>query len=96
MQAGGAAGAALSLIDQEVVYLDPSIARIEPVLCSGCGQCIEACPYAAIYRVDGYVEVDSTLCKGCGSCAGACPPKAVTLINFRDRQLIAEIAGVLQ
>jgi heterodisulfide reductase subunit A len=96
VQGGGAAGAALSLIDQEVVFLTPSIAKIEPTLCAGCGQCVTACPSEAIFVVDGCAEVNAYQCKGCGTCAGACPSKAMTLINYDDRQLIAELLGALQ
>jgi heterodisulfide reductase subunit A2 len=96
MQAGGAAGAALSLIDQDVVFLDPAIAKAEQSLCAGCGQCVKACPYEALQVVDGYANVDSYQCKGCGTCAGACPNKAMTLTHYDDRQLIAELLGALQ
>ncbi|MFN2143696.1 MAG: FAD-dependent oxidoreductase [Anaerolineales bacterium] len=96
IQAGGAAGVALSLIDQEIVYLDPSIAVVDAELCSRCGQCVEACPYGAISLNGICADVNETLCKGCGTCAGACPSKAVTLIKFDDRQLLEELVGLLR
>lgn len=94
-QAGGAAAAALSLMDQGVIALDPSIAAVEASFCSGCGQCAAACPYQAIGLVNNVAQVNGFLCKGCGTCAAACPNKAVTLIHFDDRELVAEIIGAL-
>lgn len=94
-QAGGAAAAALSLIDQGVISLEPAIAMVNSLNCAGCGQCVFACPYGAIELHEGIAAVNSYLCKGCGTCAGSCPNKAMTLIHFDDRQLVAELIGVL-
>ncbi len=94
-QAGGAAGAALSLMDQGVIALDPSIAEVNQLLCAGCGQCVNACPYQAIELSDGHAKINDYLCKGCGTCAAACPNKAMSLLHFDDRTLVAEIMGAL-
>jgi heterodisulfide reductase subunit A len=94
-QAGAAAAAALSLMDQGVISLDPSIAIVETQLCAGCGQCREACPYKAIDLENARAKVNSFLCKGCGTCAGTCQSKAITLIHFDDRILVAEMIGAL-
>jgi heterodisulfide reductase subunit A len=94
-QAGAAAAAALSLIDQGTIALDPSIAEVNAALCAGCGQCIEACPYAAVALEAGIALVNEYLCKGCGTCAAACPNKAMSLIHYDDREIIAEMIGAL-
>lgn len=94
-QAGAAAAAALSLMDQGVIALDPSIAEVLILRCTGCGQCAAACPYKAIELEKGTAKVNGYLCKGCGTCAAACPNKAVTLIHYDDRELVAEIIGML-
>ena len=95
-QAGAAAAAALSLIDQGTIALDPSIADVNSLRCAGCGQCTNACPYGAIELRDGAAVVNGFLCKGCGTCAGACPNKALTLIHYDDRQIINEMIGALK
>jgi heterodisulfide reductase subunit A len=95
VQAGGAAAAALSLIDQGIIALDPSVAEANRALCAGCGQCIASCPYGAISLENGVAVVNAYQCKGCGTCAGACPNKAISLIHYTDRQIIAELAGAL-
>ncbi len=94
-QAGGAAAAALSLIDQGTIALEPVIAKVTAALCSGAGHCVEACPYGAIELVNGVAVVNGYMCKGCGTCAAACPNKAVTLIHFDDQQIVAEMMGAL-
>jgi heterodisulfide reductase subunit A len=94
-QAGAAAAAALSLMDQGVIALDPSIAEVLIACCSGCGQCSAACPYKAISLDKGTANINGYLCKGCGTCAAACPNKAITLIHYDDRELVAELTGML-
>jgi len=94
-QAGGAAAAALSLIDQGEISLDPFIAEVNRSLCAGCGQCTETCPYKAIQVESGSAGVNGFLCKGCGTCAATCPNKAITLIHYDDRQIVSEMIGAL-
>jgi heterodisulfide reductase subunit A len=95
-QGGGAAAAALSLLDQGTVVMDPSVARVDPKLCAGCGQCTTACPYEAINIENGAAVVNVYNCKGCGTCAATCTNKAMSLIHFKDQQLVAELIGALR
>jgi len=94
-QSGGAAAAALSLIDQGCIALDPVISEINSNLCTGCGLCAASCPYLAISLKERTATVNGFLCKGCGTCAAACPNKAVSLIHYDDRQLVNELVGIL-
>ena len=94
-QAGGAVAVALSMIDQGTIALEPSIAAVETLYCAGCGQCVAACPYLAIEITDGVAVVNEYSCKGCGTCAAVCPNKAMKLIHYSDRQIVAEMIGAL-
>ncbi len=94
-QAAGAAAAALSLIDQGAIVLEPSVALVDTARCAACGQCAAACPYEAIRIEDGAATVNAYLCKGCGTCAAACPNKAMTLIHYNDEQIVNELLGAL-
>jgi heterodisulfide reductase subunit A len=94
-QAGAAAAMALSMMDMGKWTLEPSIAQVDVERCSGCGECVLACPYTAIELVEGRAQVSETLCKGCGICVGHCLPKAIRLLHFTDEQLVAEMQGAL-
>lgn len=49
--------------------------------CLGFGDCIEVCPFGAIYiNKYGIAEVDSLKCTGCGLCVKACPQKIIKLV----------------
>lgn len=95
---GGAAGAAvLSLIDRGTVEVESATAFVMEERCSGCRICNELCPYTAITfnEEEGVSEVNEVLCKGCGTCVSACPSGAILGKHFTDKQLLAEIEGVL-
>lgn len=45
---------------------------------SGCSNCIEACPAAAIASDGERIDVNPSLCQGCGSCTVVCPSGAIS------------------
>ncbi|MBW1943808.1 MAG: FAD-dependent oxidoreductase [Deltaproteobacteria bacterium] len=96
-QASGAAAKALALATRGKVDISPTISWIDPDLCAGCQTCINLCPYTAIEfderrRVS---VVNEALCKGCGSCSGFCPSGAARSKHFNNRQIFAEIEGIM-
>jgi heterodisulfide reductase subunit A2 len=95
-QASGAAAQALVLLSKGEVDIDPAVAEVIREKCSGCGECILACPYHAIERVDGKAQVNVALCKGCGTCVGACLAKAIIGHHFTDEELVAQIEGIFE
>jgi len=97
VQAAAAAARMLATISKGVVEIDPVRAEIDEQYCSGCRVCNALCPYNAIdYVADQNVSrVNSALCKGCGTCVAACPAGAITGYGFNDRQIYAELEGVL-
>jgi len=44
--------------------------------CTGCGQCVPACPNQAIRVENGRSHTKRNLCIGCGKCADTCPNEA--------------------
>ncbi|MBW2060315.1 MAG: CoB--CoM heterodisulfide reductase iron-sulfur subunit A family protein [Deltaproteobacteria bacterium] len=95
--ASGAAAKALALATRGTVTVSPATAWIDPDICSGCLTCRELCVYSAIefdeYR--GVCVVNETVCKGCGSCAAFCPSNAAQIKHFTEKQIFAEIEGLL-
>jgi heterodisulfide reductase subunit A len=95
-QASGAAARAMVLLSKGEIDIDPAVAEVDREKCSGCGECLLACPYNAIERVEGKAQVNIALCKGCGTCVGACLAKAITGHHFTDEELIAQIEGIFE
>ena len=95
-QAQAAAGRAATVLSQKFVMVEPMVSAVDQELCIGCGLCEATCSFGAVHleKVEGkgYRAVNvSASCKGCGLCAAACPQKAIDMIHFRDRQIIAVI-----
>ena len=96
-QASGAAVKSLSLATLGEVEIAPVVSWIDPDICAGCQTCIELCPYTAIeYNARmGVSIVNEALCKGCGSCAGFCPSGAAQVKHFNEKQIFAELEGII-
>jgi heterodisulfide reductase subunit A len=96
-QAKGAAAEALALSSFGKVSVAPMISAIDPDICIGCQVCIGLCAYSAIEfnPLKSISEVNEAVCKGCGSCAAYCPSGAAKVRHFTDRQIFAEIDGLL-
>lgn len=92
-QASGAAAKVLSLFSQRQMVQEPTIAFVDPAICSGCGLCIPACPYEARLMHDWQhiAVVNTALCQGCGACTMVCPNKASQVRNLTPRQVLAMV-----
>jgi heterodisulfide reductase subunit A len=97
-QGESAAAAVLSKIARGEYITEPTKAEIEDDLCSGCKNCIGLCPYLAIsYDEEKEIaKIDSALCQGCGVCVASCPSGAIIHKGYTDKQIFAEIEGVLE
>ncbi len=38
-------------------------------------------------------EIETAMCHGCGICASECPAKAIELMHYKDRQVLAKTSA---
>ena len=57
---------------------DESI-KIDTDLCTGCGSCMDVCPFNNIELAEGKAVYAGETCISCGHCAAACPQVAIRL-----------------
>ena len=55
--------------------------RVNEATCTGCGDCVAACPPGAIALAAGRATIDEARCADCGSCADACPQGAIVIAD---------------
>lgn len=92
---------ATHFLRQERIKVDTPIASIDAALCTGCGNCPQVCPTAAIHleKRDGILslsQVDELRCIGCGNCVVVCPVKAITLPGWDNIDIPAQISAALR
>jgi heterodisulfide reductase subunit A len=100
-QAYRAAAKALRYLSEEQIDSDTAPAMVLENLCTGCGSCVEACPFQAVAMDEregalSVSRIDPLLCKRCGNCAVVCPVKAIVMEPYTDRELIAQIDAALR
>jgi heterodisulfide reductase subunit A len=96
-QALAAAGRALTVLSRSHISAHAATARVNDERCTGCGLCVEVCPYGAIELdpAGDTAVVNALLCKGCGSCAATCFSGAIDVSGFSNRQIIREFEELL-
>lgn len=51
--------------------------KVNPELCTGCGNCVDVCPTQAISFVDGKAFINEDECANCRVCENECPVEAI-------------------
>jgi heterodisulfide reductase subunit A len=97
MQSEAAAERALVLLGQERVFAPSIVSLVNERRCSGCGLCVEACPYGArVFDEERMIAVvKEALCQGCGVCASICPSGAAYLRGYTNDDVMAMIEQVV-
>lgn len=105
-QAGAAAVKAIGVLAKDKLKGNPCTAGPNELLCNGCSQCANVCPYGAITYVEKEVrgvgvrevrrvaQVNPAVCQGCGACTVTCPSGAMDLKGFSNRQIMAEVDAI--
>ncbi len=99
-QASAAAAKVLSLISKGSITVEAATAKVDELLCHGCGRCEEICDYHApqVILKDGVrvSTINETLCKGCGACAVVCPTGAMSIKHFTRDQILNMVDALLE
>jgi len=92
-QASATASKVQALLATDKLLQDPLIACVDENICSGCGICVEICPYEAreMDQRRGISVVHGALCQGCGACIAACPNNACELRNSSAGQILGMV-----
>ncbi len=96
-QALAAAARANTILSKKWIEAEGVVGMVDEQRCSGCGTCLEVCPYGAIRKNErGFAEVVAAMCKGCGGCGATCPESAITIMNYTDEQILAQAKASLE
>jgi heterodisulfide reductase subunit A len=79
----------------ESITTSPEKAYVIPDLCDGCTQCVPVCPVNAIAMEGQKAVINPFVCMGCGACIPVCPREAIDFKNSTNRQIIANLKGLL-
>ncbi|MEM2990213.1 MAG: hydrogenase iron-sulfur subunit, partial [Halobacteria archaeon] len=95
VDAQAAASQAISLFNNERVFIKPRGVVLNENLCDGCKACIHSCPKKAISIENRKISIDRASCNGCGACLVSCEKKALDLAYYGRYQLNEQIRAML-
>jgi len=104
-QAQAAAARAATILSRDMLEVGGVVAQVDAAKCVGCLTCVRICPYhvpqvrAELTGVGGIVGaayIEPAQCHGCGVCAAECPARAIQLLHFKDTQMEAKVAALLE
>ena len=106
-QASACAAKVIGLLVKDKLTCNPCVAHSNEMICNGCSQCANVCPYGAITYVEKefrmpdrttkvrrVASVNPAVCQGCGACTVTCPSGAMDLFGFSNNQIMAEVDAI--
>ena len=106
-QASACAAKVIGLLVKDKLTCNPCVAHSNEMMCNGCSQCANVCPYGAITYVEKefrmpdrttkvrrVASVNPAVCQGCGACTVTCPSGAMDLFGFSNNQIMAEVEAI--
>jgi Pyruvate/2-oxoacid:ferredoxin oxidoreductase delta subunit len=65
---------------QSTLATSSFLAVVDEDACTGCGECVERCPFDAMVLDDeDKAETSAERCYGCGVCSSTCPAEAISM-----------------
>ncbi len=93
--ASAAASKASILLGKGEVSLEPFVSKVNKDECAKCLTCVRACPFdVPIIEEDG-AYINPAACYGCGACVSACPGGAISLAQYDNREVGAQVKGAI-
>ncbi len=105
VQARAAASRAATILARKSLTAGGAVAVVAPEKCTGCLTCVRICPYhvpkitadfTGAGGIVGAAHIEPTICQGCGLCASECPAKAISLMHYRDAQVMAKVEALFE
>lgn len=62
--------------------------QVDAERCTGCGDCIDACPNDALNLDGGRAAIDQASCAGCQTCVDVCPTGAIIVVEVPDTEVV--------
>lgn len=59
------------------------VIQVNPLTCSGCGECIDRCQMGALRLENGVICVEENMCFGCGNCVAVCVTGSLSMVRRR-------------
>ena len=72
------------------------VARVDEILCTGCGNCNSYCQFNALETMDGVNHVIYEKCMGCGVCVTKCDYDAMSLVPDESKGIPLEIRSLME
>ena len=87
-------------INKGLLETDPQVAAVDATVCTGCNECLKACPFDAIALTKSAVgssvaAINNSLCKGCGMCTPVCPTDAIDLVALTNKDIMNMIDALV-
>jgi heterodisulfide reductase subunit A-like polyferredoxin len=105
VQAKAAASRAATILARPALAAGGAVAVVDPSKCTACLTCVRICPFSipkivsnvtGVGNIMGAAYIEAAVCQGCGLCAAECPAKAISLMHYRDAQVMAKVDALLE
>ena len=68
--------------------------RINTAECTGCGLCVDSCPFPGAVEIVADKAVLTDQCTGCGACEAACPVSAIEVARKSEKEPADTSSGI--